>query len=234
MARRGLLLIGIAVLLAATSTAQPADRRADDVLLRRFLEAAYPELAGRRFDFQVGDLYSSFIGATLRPLELSPDSQKETYVPELEVGADVEDGLLVSVHMRGRFVNDVADRELQDLDFSGLLETPTRRRALLEARGARFGDGAQAAFERALDLARFEPLIGRIEAFRTEFEWPDDSKPAVPRWVVRIRATEPTEPGRVACYRMEHEVWNGRLVSMSRWALPRGVQPGFTPSCMVP
>mgnify|MGYP003529129557 FL=1 len=73
---------------------------------------------------------------------------------------------------------------------------------------------------------------GRIEAFRTEFEWDLFSNSDTPEWVVRVRTRGPG--GRVVCYRMTHEVWEGHLTGVSSWTMAPGVQPGFTPDCMVP
>ena len=146
------------------------------------------------------------------------------------VSATLEDGRIESARVYGRYVNDERTRELSDSE--GRLETPAQRLSALQTRGARYGPDAQAAFERTLDLARLEPVIGRIEAFRTEFQWDDFSNSDTPEWVVRVRALEPG--GQVVCYRMTHEVWEGHLTWVSSWTVAPGVQPGFTPDCMVP
>lgn len=220
--------------------AQEPDAVRNERLLRQFLAAAFPDLAGYEAEVFGSDTppfyYPEFIGARLFPSgEPRPAPQETTSSDDavfLKVLATIEEGRIESANVYGRYVNEPRTRELADLDFEGRLETPAQRLAALETRGARYGADAQTAFERTLDLARLEPVIGRIEAFRSEFQWYDDTNQDTPRWMVRVRAREPG--GRVVCYRMTHEVWEGYMTSVSSWAMAPGVQPGFTPDCMVP
>lgn len=220
--------------------AQEPDAVRNERLLRQFLAAAFSDLAGYQVEVFGSDTppfyYPEFIGARLIPPGEPRPAQRETTSSDdaafLKVLATIEEGRIESAYLFGRYVNEPRTRELADLDFNGRLETPAQRLSALETRGARYGPDTQPAFERTLDLARLEPVMGRIEKFRTEFVWDDFSNSDTPEWMVRVRARQPG--GRVVCYRMTHEVWEGHLTSVSSWTMAPGVQPGFTPDCMVP
>lgn len=224
-----LLLTGLTAVAA-----QAPDSARNERLLRQFLAAIFPDLDGYQLEIlesgRQAFRFQQFVRARLTPPGESRSAPRDADF--LGVSAIIQEGRIESAHVSGRYVNDERTRELSDLDFDGRLETPAQRLSALETRGARYGPDAQAAFERTLDLPTLEPLIGRIEAFRTEFEWDDFSNSDTPEWVVRVRSREPG--GSVVCYRMTHEVWEGRLVTVSSWTMAPGAQPGFTPDCMVP
>lgn len=82
--------------------------------------------------------------------------------------------------------------------------------------GARYGPNEAAAFLRAADLTRFEPVLGAIANVNSRFTWrakmggqPDF---LFPQWIVTF---ETTHDGRRMCHALTFEPIDGRLTSLT-------------------